>query len=280
MNYRATLLDFINRMPTSREHLEHEDIRKAPQAAITKSESLMMSNARQKYTLIRVGKIGVAALSSIRLLPHIALLLLSKNRDTLWRDLDRYAVFYESEPPAALFDRVILFIWVMTFLPEYRTVFYFRHRTLGHLLALLCPPMKFLGLLTKKTCGPGLLVHHGFGTSVTAEEIGANFTIRQLATVGYGNNSIDTPKIGNNVTIGIGARVLGGVTIGDDVVVGPNSVVISDVPAGATVMGVPSKIVSRRPTVEKEFARDEFDPFNVEGGPRRSMMGSVLSEGP
>jgi serine O-acetyltransferase len=129
--------------------------------------------------------------------------------------------------------------------------------------------MKFLGLLTKKTCGPGLLVHHGFGASVTAEEIGANFTIMQLATVGYGNNSIDTPKIGNNVTIGIGARVLGGVTIGDDVVVGPNCVVISDVPAGATVMGVPSRIVSlkgvssrivsRRPIVEKELARDELD---------------------
>ena len=78
MNHRATLLDFINRMPTSRERLEHEGIRKVPQAAVTKSESLMMSNDRQKYTLIRVGKIGVAALSSIRLLPHIALLLLSQ----------------------------------------------------------------------------------------------------------------------------------------------------------------------------------------------------------
>jgi serine O-acetyltransferase len=227
-----------------------------------------MASARQKYTLIRVGKIGVAVLSTIRLLPHIALFLLSANRETLWKDLDRYAVYYESGPPEALFDRIILFIWVMTFLPEYRTLFYFRHRTLGHLLGLLCPPMKHLGLLTKTRCGPGVLVHHGWGTSVTAEEIGANFTIMQLATVGYGNNSIDTPKIGNNVTIGIGARVLGGVTIGDDVVVGPNTVVISDVPAGATVMGVPSKIVSikevslrivpRTRTVEKELTKDEL----------------------
>jgi serine O-acetyltransferase len=246
-------------------YLAYESIRNVPQAAVTKSGSLMMSNDRQKYTLIRVGKIGFAALSTIRLLPHIALLLLSPNRENLWRDLDRYAVFYESGMPESRFDRVILFIWVMTFLPEYRSVFYFRHRTLGHLLGLLCPPMKSLGLLTKKTCGPGILVHHGFGTSVTAEEIGANFTIRNLATVGYGINSIDTPKIGSNVTIGIGARVLGGVTIGDDVVVGPNSLVISDVPAGATVIGVPSKIVSRRPAVKKELARDELDPFNVEG---------------
>ena len=124
----------------------------------------------------------------------------------------------ESGGSDGVFDRVVLFIWAMTFLPEYRSVFYFRHRTLGHLLALLCPPMKSLALFAKKTCGPGMLVHHGFGTTVTAEEIGANFTIKQLATVGYVNNSIDCPKIGSNVTIGVGARVLGGVTIGDDVV--------------------------------------------------------------
>jgi len=99
-----------------------------------------------------------------------------------------------------------------------------------------------------------MLVHHGFGTTVTAEEIGANFTIKQLATVGYVNNAVDCPKIGSNVTIGVGARVLGGVIIGDDVVVAPNSLVISDVPTGATVMGVPSKIVSRKPTTGSELA--------------------------
>ena len=192
-------------------------------------------------------------------MPHIALLLLIPNREMLWSDLDRYAVYYQSRRPETRFDRVILFIWIMTFFPEYRTVFYFRHRTLGHLLALLCPPMKSLALLTKKTCGPGLLVHHGFGTRVTAEEIGANFTIRQLATVGYGNNSIDCPKIGNNVTIGIGARVLGGVTLGDDVVVGPNSLVISDVPSGVMVMGVPSKIVCLMGVPSKMCSKTDFE---------------------
>jgi serine O-acetyltransferase len=168
----------------------------------------------------------------------------------LWKDLDRYAEFCESKKPEAVVERVILFIWAMTFLSEYRNVFYFRHKTLRHLLALLCPPMKSLSLLTKQTCGPGMLVHHGFGTMVSAEKIGANFTIKQLATVGYLNNSIDCPKIGSNVMIGVGARVLGRVTIGDDVVIGANSLVISDVPAGVTVMGVPSKIVSRRPIAD------------------------------
>ena len=101
--------------------------------------------------------------------------------------------------------------------------------------------MKFLALFAKKTCGPGMLVHHGFGTTVTAEEIGANFTIRQLATVGYGNNSIDCPKIGSNVIIGVGARVLGGVTIGDDVVVGANSACDLRCPCGCDSYGCSSE---------------------------------------
>ena len=88
---------------------------------------------------------------------------------------------------------------------------------------------------------------------ITAKEIGANFTVRQLATVGFANNDMDCPKIGDNVTIGVGARVLGGVTIGDEVVVAANSLVIADVPPGVTVMGVPTKIVSRRTTGNPEF---------------------------
>jgi len=215
------------------------------QLAVEKSCS-EMSHSRKKPLIIRVSKVGVAALSCVRLLPHIALLLLSPSREILWSDLDRYVEFCEVRRPEAALERVVLFVWVMTYLPEYRNVFYFRHKILGHLLALLCPPMKSLALLAKKTCGPGLLVHHGFGTSVSAEEIGANFSIKQLATVGYVNNSTDCPRIGNNVSIGVGARVLGRVVIGDDVVIAPNSLVISDVPAGATVMGVPSKIVSQR----------------------------------
>jgi serine O-acetyltransferase len=223
------------------------------QAAVSTSRS-EVSDARRKPLLIRAAKIGVAALSGIRLLPHIALLILSPDREILLSDLTRYAEFCQSSRPENIIERIVLFVWAMTYLPEYRNVFYFRHKNLGHLLAFLCPPIKSLALLTKKSCGPGMLVHHGFGTTVSAEEIGDNFTIKQLATVGYVNNSIDCPKIGNNVTIGVGARVLGSVVIGDDVVISPNSLVISDVPAGATVIGVPSKIVSQRSTAERGSA--------------------------
>jgi len=204
------------------------------------------SSAQQENNAVVVAKAAVALLSAVRLLPHIALLLLSPGRALLVSDLSRYAEMYDDGRPPTGFHLIVFFVRMMTFVPEYRNVFYFRHRSAGHILALLCPPMKSLRLMAT-TCGPGLFVHHGFGTMVTAEAIGANFTIRQLATVGYANNATDCPKIGNNVTVGVGARVLGGVAVGDNVIVGANSVVIADVPPDLVVMGVPSKVVCQRP---------------------------------
>ena len=204
-----------------------------------------MSEIFKQNKAIQVAKTAVAGLSAIRLLPHIVLFLTSRSRELIWKDLDRYAENYEGRKPDTIFDRVLIFIKMMTFMEEYRNVFYFRHRIIGYLLGFLCPPMKSLRLYAG-TCGPGLFVHHGFGTNVTAERIGANFTVRQLATVGFVNNAIDCPKIGDNVTVGVGARVLGAVTIGDDSIVGANSVVIADVPPGVTVMGVPSRVISIR----------------------------------
>ncbi len=201
-----------------------------------------MSDARP--AIVRYARVAFASFSAIRLLPHIGLLLLGRDRGLAWSDLYRYADLYETPTPSSPFERTTLFIRMMTFYPEYRNVFYFRYEVLGRFLAFLCPPMPSLRLYVKGKCGPGLCVHHGFGTTVTAEEIGANFTIRQLASVGFVNNSIDCPTIGDNVTIGAGARVLGAVRLGDDVVVGANSVVISDVPSGVTVMGVPARTIA------------------------------------
>lgn len=205
-----------------------------------------MSEKSQGSIIIRAAKSVVVVLSTIRLLPHILLFVMSKKQDIIQKDLDRYADNYSEKKLSSTFDRVMFFIQMMTFLEEYRNVFYLRHRVLAHFLGFLCPPMKSLRI-DVNTCGPGLFVHHGFGTMVTAETIGSNFTIRQLATIGYVNNAVDYPKIGNNVTIAAGARVLGAVTVGDDAVVAANSVVIADVPPGVTVMGVPAKVISWKP---------------------------------
>lgn len=197
-----------------------------------------------------MSKIGVATLSAIRLLPHISVLVFSPKRELLWKDLDRYGEAYSSGKPQTFVERIILFINMMTFFPEYRNVFYLRHKTLGHILGLLCRPMDSLKISAKQ-CGPGLFIQHGFGTLVSVEEIGANCMISQLVTVGYVNNSVDRPTLGSNVTIAAGARVLGAVTIGDNAFVSANSLVISDVPAGATVIGVPARIiaVNNSPTI-------------------------------
>jgi len=188
-------------------------------------------------------KFAIGALSAVRLVPHIVLFVLSPKRELLWKDIDRYGEFYDKKKPKALLERLVLFVRMMTFFPEYRNVFYVRHKTLRHPLGLLCRPMRSLAINTKR-CGPGLFVQHGFGTLVSAEEIGAHFSISQLVTVGYVNNAVDRPKIGDNVTIGPGARVLGAVTIGDNAFISANTLVIADVPPGARVVGVPARMAN------------------------------------
>jgi len=192
--------------------------------------------------LIEIGMLTVAALSAIRLLPHIVVLILSPKRDQLWADLDRFGEQCDGGKPRSLPERIILFVKLMTFHSEYRNVFYFRHRTLAYLLGLLCPPEEFL-MIDVKTCGSGLFIQHGYGTLISADEIGAHCWINQMVSVDSIDNSGKRPKIGNNVTIAAGARVLGAVTIGDNAFISANSLVISDIPPGVTVVGIPAKIV-------------------------------------
>lgn len=205
-----------------------------------------MPNSQPKSKIVIVAKWVITLLSGIRLLPHIAVLLFSPKKDFLWGDLDRWGVEYANGIPSNTISRIGLFVYIMTFYPEYRNVFYFRHRLAGHFFGILCWPMRSLRINARK-CGRGLFIHHGFGTRISVEEMGENCSIGQLVTIGYVNNSTDRPTIGNNVTVAVGARVLGGVKIGDNSTVGPNSVVIMRVPSDATVMGVPAAIVWRTP---------------------------------
>ena len=190
-------------------------------------------------------KILLAAISAIRLLPHILVLILSYQRNILYADLDRWIDAYFDAKRVTLTTCLALFVYIITFYPEYRNVFYFRHRYLSHLLGLLCRRLPSLTINAEK-CGPGLFIHHGFGTGISAKSIGKNCTVAQLVTVGYVNNSLDRPTIGDHVKIAVGARILRAVTLGDNSTVGANSVVIEDIPSGATVLGVPAEIIFRK----------------------------------
>jgi serine O-acetyltransferase len=191
-------------------------------------------------------KYALAALSAVRLIPLIALMLVNPNRNTVYADLDRWGPVYGFEKPRNLMDRILLFIHLMTWLREYRNVFYLRAGTLGKLLSILCRPKSSL-YLGSTSVGPGFFIMHGDCTFVSANRIGENCWINQQVVIGYTNdNPADLPRIGNNVTIHAGGKVLGRVNVGDNATIGANSVVIGDVPPNVTVMGVPAKIIWKK----------------------------------
>jgi serine O-acetyltransferase len=190
----------------------------------------------------------ILALSCVRLVPHISLMLLSSNRDLIWADLDRWGqVRYW--PPRNLLSRIHLFAFLMTFRPEYRTTFYLRTGRFGMLLSVFCRQIQTLSL-EANSIGAGLYIEHGYGTLVSAESIGENCWINQLVTVGH-TDTPDRPTIGNNVSIRAGATIVGKVQIGDNSTIGANSLVITDVPPGVTVMGVPARIIWRRDSMPR-----------------------------
>lgn len=193
----------------------------------------------------------VVALSTIRLLPHLLVLALAPNRDTIRADLSRW---HGDGPPGEL-DGTLLsgaplawaFAWTMSLHPEFRNLFYFRVRafsqTLSYLLRVTCRPVPTLFFRTP-SIGPGLFIQHGFSTGITATSIGRDCWINQQVTIGFVDETA-APVLGDRVHVSVGARVLGNITIGDDVIVGANAVVLKDVPSRCVVAGVPAKIIRR-----------------------------------
>jgi serine O-acetyltransferase len=183
------------------------------------------------------------SLSVVRLIPHIVLMLLSSKRDLIWADLDRWTQFPQFNNLGRgpkLFKRVIVFVKLMTFAPEYRTVFCLRTGLPGKLLSILCRRLPTLAVEARGV-GAGLFINHGHVTFVSAETIGDNCSISHLVTIGY-CNGVGPPIIGNNVTVHVGATIIGKVRVGDNSIVGANSLVLTDVPSDVTVIGVPAKI--------------------------------------
>ena len=179
--------------------------------------------------------------SSIRLIPHLMLLLSTEAEDFLRADMRRWAELCERNIPCKEREYVSLFIMLMTFRPEFRNIFYLRLGAKASVFGMLCPPLAALEI-ERTTIGPGLYIQHGSGTFISAASIGANCWINQQVTIGYSNKT-DRPVIGNNVRICAGAKIVGKIRIGDNATVGLNSVVIDNVPANSTVFGVPARTV-------------------------------------
>ncbi len=178
----------------------------------------------------------ILVISLIRLIPHIIFYRLSKNKNTIQYDVNRWLAITHKE-------KKLGFITLMTFFPEFRNLFYKRLGKYSNFIKWLCPPMNTLFICTKEI-GPGLFIQHGFATIIAAKSIGKDCWINQQVTIGY-SNSTDSPVLGNNVVINAGAKIIGKVYIGDNSKAGANAVVVKNVPSDCTVVGVPAYIVKK-----------------------------------
>ena len=184
-------------------------------------------------------------LSSIRLLPHVIIMLSTKNSWIIKADLARWADVYHLENPRKLINFIGLFLTFMTFSPEFRNLFYLRSGPLkARAFSWLCPPLGTLQIISTKI-GPGLFIQHGIATMISADSIGTNCWINQHVVIGF-SNEMDRPTIGDNVRISAGAKIIGKFKVGDNATIGPNTVVIDDVPPNATVLGVPGRVVWKK----------------------------------
>ena len=173
-------------------------------------------------------------ISIFRLIPHIIIYKTHKNRNIIQCDVNRWL---------KIINNKLGFCYLMTFLPEYRNLFYKRIGKISHLIRWLCPPMNTLFIDTNNI-GPGLFIQHGFATIIVAESIGKDCWINQQVTIGYSNKT-DIPILGDNVEVHAGAKILGKVHVGNNSKVGANAVVVKNVPCNCTVVGVPAYIVKR-----------------------------------
>jgi serine O-acetyltransferase len=181
--------------------------------------------------------------SAVRLIPHIVLMLACSGRAVVCKDIERWGQVMSGVKPASAWQRLVLFVRLMTFNPEYRNLFYHRTGLAGMALSVLCRPMPSLYIHTKRI-GPGLFIQHGFATIIAAAEIGENCWVNQQVTLGF-SSPTDSPTLGDNVTISAGAKVIGRLTIGSNCQVGANAVVVKNVPPNCTVVGVPAYIVRK-----------------------------------
>lgn len=189
----------------------------------------------------------VIFLNHLRFFIHIIVFKhFCKSDKALEKDFSRWCLLVRP----AQSRNVYTFVDILTFLPEFRNLFYYRIRKKNALLA------KFLAFIAKPQplleirvgdLGGGCFIQHGFATIVYAKSIGENLWVNQGVTIGF-KNATDSPSIGNNVTINAGAKVIGDVHIGDNAIVGANAVVVKDVPANAVVGGVPAKVLKYRNT--------------------------------
>lgn len=168
-----------------------------------------------------------------------------KNRNVVRIDAKRWLDLYKIP-----YKNTVGFIYLLSYYPEFRNLFYYRVGAIHHFLKITCPKMASLYIVTDSV-GEGLFIQHGFATVIAAKSIGKNCWINQQVTIGFTSDT-DCPVIKDNVTISAGAKVLGGIEIGSNSTIGANAVVLKNVPENCVVVGIPAYIVKRNGVKVKE----------------------------
>jgi serine O-acetyltransferase len=175
-------------------------------------------------------------LEFIRCSVHLALYFFHPNKAIIRADTKRWIEILRLK-----YSTIIGFIYLLSFFPEFRSLFYKRVSNYRFLLNIYCHGKSSL-IIDTKLIGEGLFIQHGFATAIGAKSIGKNCFINQQVTIGYANEN-DCPTILDNVQINAGAVIIGNVTIGNNVVVGANATVFTDIPDNCTVLPASSRIM-------------------------------------
>jgi serine O-acetyltransferase len=191
-------------------------------------------------------------ISSIRLIPHLIILEIHKNRYVIYSDIKRW--MEELHLEKYHIDNIkTAFLYLMTYQHGYRNLFYYRIGYLCFFIQFLCKPMNtlFIGHEIGSSIAEGLVLWHPFSTIINAKSIGKNCSIWQQVTIGKGNNG-EVPIIGNNIKIFAGAIIIGNITIGDNAKIGAGAVVTKNIPENCTVIGCPAYIIKKNGIKVKE----------------------------
>lgn len=179
-------------------------------------------------------------------LPHLLLFLVHKNRKVIEVDIRRWLKIHHQS-----YSVPVGLIYLLSHLPEYRNLFYYRIGPAKYILNLWCWKMPSL-VINAEEVGEGLYIQHGHSTRIGAKTVGKNCWINQQVTIGWEQKG--QPVILDNVRIGAGAKVIGKVTVGNNSIIGANAVIVKDVPDNCTVVGIyPVYIVRRNGERVKEI---------------------------